>query len=618
MKHIWLKIISLCFVASVAFCQPIVTYVAPNSGPVAGGTSVVVSGSGFNGVTGVTFGASSGTILSVSDTTLRVRSPSGGVPGTVHITVTAGTHSSVNTAADRFTYTGIWHAYVTGKDGTKGAMASINLSNESVEETLEGDDAIPFLGVAILPNGHEAYVADGGYIQVFDFMNNSKTAIECPPTVDAYKVAVTPDSLSAYSSFYDASLLGKIDTATHLYVPPGYMTGDGPEGVAITPDGQKIYVCNYTAGNITVIDNGLIDTISLSGSNPHPIGIVISPDGSTAFVTDSFSNVGCIHAIDVASDLELVNPFLVASNLYDIAMSPDGQYLYLTTNVSTVFRVKTDFSANALISPGLNYTQGIAISPDGSNAYVVGVDLNSSAIKVAIIDLTTSPPTVLPQTIDLTSFTEGHYIAISPDPSPAAECVASVGCVGSITSFDASRSVSPVGTIAQYVWNFGDGSPEIITTTPHASHTYLSPGNYGPSVTVINSAHTSKRQVFTGQTVSNNGSIDNAVYVVPIVVPPPIPPEPISFVGKLHKHHRHFYLNSWYAAPSPYAIESQVLEKRTVVQTSTGVIFSKKLHPQKYYRKHLGHYKRYLDRRYSVVSRNELGQKGGATSLKVQ
>lgn len=39
----------------------------------------------------------------------------------------------------------------------------------------------------------------------------------------------------------------------------------------------------------------------------------------------------------------------------------------------------------------------------------------------------------------------------------------------------------------QYIWNFGDGSPPVITTSasPIASHTYANPGNYTISVTVV-------------------------------------------------------------------------------------------------------------------------------------
>ena len=48
-------------------------------------------------------------------------------------------------------------------------------------------------------------------------------------------------------------------------------------------------------------------------------------------------------------------------------------------------------------------------------------------------------------------------IAITPDQAPTAAFTSVPGSPGSPTHFDASASVSPVGSIASYAWKFGDG-----------------------------------------------------------------------------------------------------------------------------------------------------------------
>src|SRR5215467_6863593 len=84
---------------------PVITSLAPISGPANGGTIVTLSGTGFTGALAVGFGATNASTLSViSDTTMVAVSPAG--TGTVNVTViTPGGISAVN-AAVQFGYAG--------------------------------------------------------------------------------------------------------------------------------------------------------------------------------------------------------------------------------------------------------------------------------------------------------------------------------------------------------------------------------------------------------------------------------------------------------------------------------------------------------------------------------
>ena len=73
------------------------------------------------------------------------------------------------------------------------------------------------------------------------------------------------------------------------------------------------------------------------------------------------------------------------------------------------------------------------------------------------------------------------------------------------TLFDASKSTVKFGSITSYLWDFGDGSPPVATTSPSLSHTYNEPGSFTASVTETDSAGTSTKSVFTGQTMSRHG-----------------------------------------------------------------------------------------------------------------
>jgi IPT/TIG domain len=84
---------------------PAVTTVTPNSGPLAGGTSVTITGTGFTSATTVGFGATAAASSTVvSSTSITATSPASPSSGTVDITVTTAGGTSPTVTADLFTY----------------------------------------------------------------------------------------------------------------------------------------------------------------------------------------------------------------------------------------------------------------------------------------------------------------------------------------------------------------------------------------------------------------------------------------------------------------------------------------------------------------------------------
>ena len=82
---------------------PSVSGITPVAGPLAGGTSVTITGANFNGATAVSFGTTAATSYTVnSATSITATSPAG--TGTVNITVTTPGGTSATSAADQFTY----------------------------------------------------------------------------------------------------------------------------------------------------------------------------------------------------------------------------------------------------------------------------------------------------------------------------------------------------------------------------------------------------------------------------------------------------------------------------------------------------------------------------------
>ena len=81
-----------------------VTSVSPGAGPLAGGTSVTITGTNFSAATGVSFGSGPAeSFIVASSSTITASSPDEPA-GTVDVTVTTPIGTSATSAADQFTY----------------------------------------------------------------------------------------------------------------------------------------------------------------------------------------------------------------------------------------------------------------------------------------------------------------------------------------------------------------------------------------------------------------------------------------------------------------------------------------------------------------------------------
>ena len=237
--------------------------------------------------------------------------------------------------------------------------------------------------------------------------------------------------------------------------------GSIPDAIAITPDGSTALVVNSGDGTVTPIDIATQTAEPPITVGDNPEAIAITPDGSTAFAVNEGSN--SVTPIDIAS--------LTAGTPIAVGSGPNA----------------------------------ISVSPDGTAAYVVNEGSNT------VTPISTTSDTTAPS---VPTVNDPWDIAITPDQGPTAALTASTS--GATTSFDASGSVAGTTPIVSYAWNFGDGNTAM-TTTPTESHTYSGSGTYTATVTETDAAGTSTSQVFTGQTMSNNGTSD-AEASAPVVI----------------------------------------------------------------------------------------------------
>jgi PKD domain len=83
------------------------------------------------------------------------------------------------------------------------------------------------------------------------------------------------------------------------------------------------------------------------------------------------------------------------------------------------------------------------------------------------------------------------------------------GLVGMAIDVDGAGSSSPNGWIVSYTWQWGDGTPDTISSSPTASHVFSGPGTFSVVLTVADNA---------GAAASATG--------VATITPPGAPPPP--------------------------------------------------------------------------------------------
>jgi YVTN family beta-propeller protein len=160
-----------------------------------------------------------------------------------------------------------------------------------------GDFAYP-LGISVTPDGLRAYVTDNifGKVYVIDTVNNILIDTDTITVgIGPWGISVTPDGARAYVANSFDGTVSVIDTVTNTLIDTDPIkVGSGPNGILVTPNGAYAYVNNSVDGTVSVIDTASNTVIDTDPSTPDidPIavgnqpkgGIAVSPNGELVYV----------------------------------------------------------------------------------------------------------------------------------------------------------------------------------------------------------------------------------------------------------------------------------------------------------------------------------------------
>jgi PQQ-dependent catabolism-associated beta-propeller protein len=146
---------------------------------------------------------------------------------------------------------------------------------------------------------------EGSSLAIVDMARNAIVR-EVPTGAEPEGVLVSEDGKLVYVTSEAGDLLHEIDAATGKQLRD-VVSGLRPRRIAATPDGKDLWVTAELAGEVDIIDRarmvvtGKVEFLppGMRRSDVTPVGVVITKDGSTAYV--ALGHAAHVAVVDVAA-----------------------------------------------------------------------------------------------------------------------------------------------------------------------------------------------------------------------------------------------------------------------------------------------------------------------------
>lgn len=174
----------------------------------------------------------------------------------------------------------------------------------------------------------------------------------------SHMVAAAPDASRAYVANIGSGSVTAVDLVARKVLKQ-IKTGEGAEGIDVTPDGA-VWVTNREADTVSIVDPRSLEVVATLKAPAFPIRIKVTPDGTRALV--SCARSGDVAVFDVATRRELRR---ISLDREAVAGSEDRIF-------------STQFGKSPV-------PVGLLIAPDGRRAWVA----STNADVVSVLDLQT-------------------------------------------------------------------------------------------------------------------------------------------------------------------------------------------------------------------------------------
>jgi len=299
-------------------------------------------------------------------------------------------------------------------------------------------------------------------------------------------VVADKDGKTVYVAFVTAKQVAFFDVAS-AKVTKTVSLPDEPAGMALAPDGTRLYVAGAVPeGRVHIVD---LPDGKVSGSIPvghTPSALVVSPDGKTLYVCNRFNNnvmvvdpaakkAGAVIAVlrePVSAVLSGDGKLLFVGNLLPVGPA-DGDYI--SASVSVIDTAENKVAATVKLPNGSSSVRGSCISPDGKFVYVAHILgryqvpttqlergwMNTNALSIIDAAGKTLVNTVLLDDVDLGAANpygaactaDGKYLCVTHAGTHELSVIDRAGLHEKLTKVAAGQKVSDASSTAADVPN---------------------------------------------------------------------------------------------------------------------------------------------------------------------
>lgn len=266
------------------------------------------------------------------------------------------------------------------RDNPGNTLTLIDVEQARTLRTIDlGEHTRPH-GVVFIGDHRAAVTTEGsGYLLIVDLATGHIVhAVKTEQEV-SHMLAATPDGRRVFVANIGSGSVTVIDLIEGAKLAD-IETGEGAEGIAVMPGGQQVWVGNRAADTLTLIDAHTLEILETIRCPGFPIRVAFTPDGQRALVSAARS--GEVVVFDTGQREELTRTRLDLSNAPDasrrlfgdrfgespvpvgLVVSPDGQTAWVAaTQADAVVIVDAEqLTVRDLLKAGRE-PDGMAFSP---------------------------------------------------------------------------------------------------------------------------------------------------------------------------------------------------------------------------------------------------------------
>jgi DNA-binding beta-propeller fold protein YncE len=272
---------------------------------------------------------------------------------------------------------------VTNNGYATPSLAIVDTASWTVVSKLAIDDA--WLGLAMHPDGQRVYSAARTAVHELAFRDGTLSPSRTFALPEAAGsgfpggLAVSPDGKKLFLARVLAESLVSIDIATGLVDKSVRLPAEGYTCL-VSADGKTVYVSVWGGAKVLAFETSTLRQTGEYAVGEHPNAMVLSPTGDRLFV--ACANTNAVWAVDLAAgkaaeqiSMALYPDAPLSTTPNGLGLSPDGKTLVVANaDNNTVAVVDISVPGKSVVQgfiPAGWYPTGVAFSKDGARVYVM-------------------------------------------------------------------------------------------------------------------------------------------------------------------------------------------------------------------------------------------------------